>query len=207
MNKEKLFYWFRQTSIGSILGGLRTFFYQYLYNYRKHLGYCDPSATLSRPLNIKGPQNVFLYEDTKIANATIMATSHKFIMKKHSSAVEGITISTGNHDRLIGRYFRLIKPSEKRQGLGGDVIVEEDCWIGVNVTILMGVTVRRGTTVAAGAVLTKSTAPYAVWGGVPAKHIKFYWNIDQIMEHEAALYPPEERYSRTQLESFFSMYS
>ena len=70
----------------------------------------------------------------------------------------------------------------------------------------MGVTVRRGTTVAAGAVVTKSTAPYSIVGGVPAKHIKFYWTIDQIMEHEAKLYEPSERYTREELEHFFNSY-
>ena len=88
-----------------------------------------------------------------------------------------------------------------------DVVVEEDCWIGTRVTLLMGVTLRRGTTVAAGAVVSKSTAPYSVVGGVPAKHIKFYWSIDQIMEHEALLYPKNERYTREQLELFYQMYS
>ncbi|MDY4600864.1 MAG: DapH/DapD/GlmU-related protein [Bacteroides uniformis] len=86
------------------------------------------------------------------------------------------------------------------------MIVEEDCWIGVNVTLLMGVTIRRGTTVAAGAVVSKSTVPYSIVGGIPAKHIKFYWTIDQILKHEEDLYPENERYSKEQLEDFFKKY-
>ena len=70
----------------------------------------------------------------------------------------------------------------------------------------MGVTVRRGTTVAAGAVVTKSTAPYSIVGGIPAKHLKFYWTIDQIIEHEKALYPEGERLSREELETYFAAY-
>ena len=45
------------------------------------------------------------------------------------------------------------------------------------------------STVAAGAVVTKSLPPYGICGGVPAKPIKFYWTIDQILEHEEKLYP------------------
>ena len=84
--------------------------------------------------------------------------------------------------------------------------VEQDCWIGSNVTLLSGVTIGRGTTVAAGAVVTKSMPPYCVCGGVPAKFIKFYWTIDQIMEHEAKLYPVEDRYTCEQLEEIFTKY-
>ena len=58
--------------------------------------------------------------------------------------------------------------------------------------------------VAAGAVVAKSMPPYCVCGGVPAKVIKFYWTIDQILEHEAKLYPKEKRYTREQLEEMFA---
>ena len=200
------FEWFRQTSFGSYCGGVRTLHRMFFTNYRKKLGYCDPTATMTRPVIIKGPQNVFLYEDTKITNAVIMTPNKKFVMKKHSSAAEGLTVITGNHERRVGRFFRTITEQEKMEGLDDDVIVEEDCWIGVNVTLLMGVTVRRGTTVAAGAVVTKSTEPYSIVGGIPAKHIKFYWTIEQILEHEAKLYPEGERYTREDLEAIFSKY-
>lgn len=55
--------------------------------------------------------------------------------------------------------------------------------------------------------MSKSTPPYSISGGVPAKVIKFYWTIDQILEHEAKLYPEEERYTREQLEEIFAKYS
>jgi acetyltransferase-like isoleucine patch superfamily enzyme len=47
-----------------------------------------------------------------------------------------------------------------RQGLEGpelgkDITIEDDCWIGGRATICPGVTIGRGSTVAAGAVVTK----------------------------------------------------
>lgn len=188
-----------------LLKGISALKREYFTNYRKRLGHCSPTASLVKPLVIKGAKNVYLYEDTGIKDALIMAPNAKFIMKKHSGAAEGLTVITGNHERCIGRFYRTITEADK-QLVDKDVIVEEDCWIGTRVVLLMGVTVRRGTTVAAGAVVSKSTAPYSIVGGTPAKHIKFYWTINQILEHEAILYPEEERYTKEQLEDFFEKY-
>lgn len=99
-----------------------------------------------------------------------------------------------------------ITEATKPEGYDKDVIVEEDVWIGCNVTLLAGVTIGRGTTIAAGAVVAKSMPPYCVCGGVPAKVIKFYWSVDEILEHEAKLYPEEERYTREQLEEIMEKY-
>lgn len=52
------------------------------------------------------------------------------------------------------------------------VVIEDDCWIASNVVITAGVTIGKGSVIAAGAVLTESVAPYSVMGGVPAKLIK-----------------------------------
>ncbi|WP_215226563.1 acyltransferase [Echinicola shivajiensis] len=51
-------------------------------------------------------------------------------------------------------------------------IIEDDCWIASNSIILAGVTVGRGSVVAAGSVVTKDVPPYSVVGGNPARVIK-----------------------------------
>lgn len=60
--------------------------------------------------------------------------------------------------------------------------------------LLAGVTIGRGCTIVAGAVVTKSMPPYCVVVGVPAKPIKFKWTIDEIIQHEQILYPENQRY-------------
>ena len=52
------------------------------------------------------------------------------------------------------------------------VIVGNDCWIGHAAIILPGVTVGNGAVIAAGAVVSRDVAPYAVVGGVPARAIR-----------------------------------
>jgi acetyltransferase-like isoleucine patch superfamily enzyme len=61
----------------------------------------------------------------------------------------------------------------KEQGVQKlEVVIEDDCWIASNAVITAGVTIGKGSVVAAGAVVTESVAPYSVVGGVPAKLIK-----------------------------------
>ncbi len=57
------------------------------------------------------------------------------------------------------------------------VTLENNIWVGANVTILGGVYIAEGTIIAAGAVVTKSvTEPNTIIGGCPAKFIKYHKN-------------------------------
>ena len=156
------------------------------------------------PLRIANPKNVFLYGGTCLRNADIMTLNAKFIMKPHSGAAEGLRVTTGNHAMILGRFYRTITEAEKPRGLNKDVIVESDVWIGINVTILAGIAIGRDCTIGACSLVNKSTPPYCIVAGVPAKPIKFKWTFDEILEHEKALYPEEERYTREQLEKIFA---
>jgi acetyltransferase-like isoleucine patch superfamily enzyme len=49
------------------------------------------------------------------------------------------------------------------------VQIEDDVWIGFNAAILKGVTIGRGAVVAAGCVVTRDVAPYAIVAGNPAR--------------------------------------
>ena len=62
----------------------------------------------------------------------------------------------------------------------GDIIVDDDVWIGQRATILSGVHIGQGAVVAAGAVVTKDVPPYAIVGGVPAKIIKYRFSPEII---------------------------
>lgn len=57
-------------------------------------------------------------------------------------------------------------------GRRSPVKIEDYVWIGTRAMILPGVTIGKGAVVAAGAVVTKDVAPFAIVAGVPAKVIK-----------------------------------
>ena len=184
--------------------GLHVLFSTYFGNCkRSKFGYIAESAKLIPPLKIDGPQNIFMFENTKIENSTISAMLSKFIMKKGSAAAEGLSVHTGNHMQLVGKFYRTITNEDKLNS--GKIVVEEDVWIGCNVTLLSGAHLGRSSVIAAGAVVNSDIPPYCIAGGVPAKPIKFKWTIEQILEHESILYPEKERFSREELEKIFAM--
>jgi len=108
------------------------------------------------------------------------------------------TIVTGNHRTDVVGTF-IVDSNKKLPENDKDVIIEDDIWVGANVTILMGVIIGRGSVVAAGAVVNKSCPPYSIIGGVPAKVLKFRFTIDEIIKHEELLYPSDKRYTREEL--------
>lgn len=64
----------------------------------------------------------------------------------------------------------------------GNIIVDDDVWIGQNAIILSGVHIGQGAVIAAGAVVTKDVLPYAIVGGNPAKVIKYRFSSELINE-------------------------
>lgn len=64
----------------------------------------------------------------------------------------------------------------------GDIIVDDDVWIGYGAIILSGVHISQGAIIAAGAVVTKDVPPYAIVGGVPANILKYRFSKEIIQE-------------------------
>jgi acetyltransferase-like isoleucine patch superfamily enzyme len=57
--------------------------------------------------------------------------------------------------------------------LDGDIIIEDDVWIGGGAVILAWVRISKGAVIASNAVDNKDVPEYAIVGGVPAKILKF----------------------------------
>lgn len=61
----------------------------------------------------------------------------------------------------------------RQECTGVPIRIGRNVWIGANSVILAGVEIGEGAIIAAGAVVTKSVASNAIWGGVPARLIKY----------------------------------
>ena len=156
------------------------------------------NASLARPCDLKNPKNIYLYDFARIGcRSTIMTMGNsRFIMKRGCLTAEGLVVVTSNHRQHIGQFLQGNNEDNEYK----DIIVEEDVWIGINVTLLAGAHIGRGAIIGACSVVTKEIPPYAVAVGNPAKVIKFKWSIDDILKHESMLYPENERFTREELE-------
>ena len=76
---------------------------------------------------------------------------------------------------LFGYSGHPLDAKRRAQGEGddpqqiGDIILEQDVWLGTNVTVKGGVTIGEGAVVAAGSVVTKSIPAFAIAAGNPAR--------------------------------------
>lgn len=141
---------------------------------------------ISEPNIIRGIKNIVMETPVSIGpGATIYAAGAKLIIKKHVITGPNLTIITGDHKYIPGRWIDSVKANEKEDFYDQDVTIEEDVWIGSNVTILKGVTVGRSSIIAAGSLVVKDVPPYSIVGGVPAKVIKMKWEQLDIEKHEA----------------------
>lgn len=67
----------------------------------------------------------------------------------------------------------------------GDIVIDDDVWIGYGAIILSGVHVGQGAVIAAGSVVSKDVPPYAVIAGNPSRIIKYRFSselIEQLMQ-------------------------
>lgn len=174
--------------------------------------YVHSKARLGSNDLIVNPENLVLHETTTLKNDNVIMNGRaRFIIKKWSGAAEQLMVITGNHMFIPGKRGIDMTDAIKNQEDRGneydkDVIVDEDVWIGARTTILPGVHVGRGCVIGAGTVLRNSTPPYSIVFGNPAKVVGFKFTPEEIIEHEKALYPEEERLPLSILEKNYEKF-
>ena len=196
--------------IKAYIGGVCRFYKHYVYPSIAQYGYLGNNAKIHTPAFIVGAGNVCLSENVSIGpDSIIYAPKTKVYIKRNSYSGPRLFISTGNHYSMVGKFSRLVTDEDKKKDgvvLNWDVTIDEDVWIGANVTILCK-HIGRGAIIAAGAVVKDNVPPYTIVGGVKAKFLKFRFTIDEIIQHEKALYAERDRYTKEELESLFNNYS
>nr|WP_321400046.1 acyltransferase [uncultured Desulfobacter sp.] len=92
------------------------------------------------------------------------------------------TVVGANKKIIIGDYVRCganttitdtdWHSNDPRTDEDAPVIIEDNVWLGLNVTVLKGVTIGRNTLVATGSIVTNDLPANAIAGGIPAKVFK-----------------------------------
>ncbi len=104
-------------------------------------------------------------EGLEIGNFVSIASNVWFILGGNHQ------MNTYSNYPIVSMFIELCP--EKDALTKGKIIIEDEVWIGANVTILSGITIGKGAIVAAGSVVTKDVPPYSIVGGNPAKIIRY----------------------------------
>lgn len=148
----------------------------------------DPS--LARGMTIQGARNIFVGARFATTGVCFLAARDGRIeIGDHVGLNTNVHINANDRGEIVigtGVLFGpncVIRASNhiyddpqipiRLQGhTGGRIVIEDDVWVGANVTVIGGVRVGAGAVLAAGAVVTQDVGPGDVVGGVPAKLIR-----------------------------------
>jgi acetyltransferase-like isoleucine patch superfamily enzyme len=99
---------------------------------------------------------------------TISGTAEKIYIGKNVLISDRVFITESHHK------YSLPNIPISKQGLhaSGPVFIGDDCWLGINVCVMPGVSIGKHSVIGANAVVTKNIPPYSVAVGIPAKVIK-----------------------------------
>ncbi len=174
-------------AFGKIQRGLHRYFIEPIIC--KRFASYGESVRIGRGCAFSGAENIQIGNHVSFgADARVLTTRAQLKIGNYVMFAPGVTIITGDHRvDVIGKYMSQIMDADKRPEDDRDVVIEDDVWVGANVTILKGVTIGKGSVIAAGAVVTQSCPPYSVIGGVPARFLKSRLTPEQIVEHEKML--------------------
>jgi len=104
-------------------------------------------------------------EESVIGPFTIMNGGGNISIGKKVIFAKNISINANDHKHEKFDYIR-------NQGFTySDVTIEDDVWLGANVCVNKGVTIKKGSIIGANAVVTKDTDLYSINVGVPSKKI------------------------------------
>ena len=143
----------------------------FLYYWRWQLKSCGRDTVIDLGVNIYNPQNISLGDQVTINTGAKLQScdAATITLGKRVTVSYNALILTGGLDlnstaRDVSRVHR--------KHITADVIIEDNVWIGAGAIILPGVTVRIGSVVAAGSVVTKDVEASSLVAGVPATVVK-----------------------------------
>lgn len=116
---------------------------------------------------IMPPKNLEIKNNVDLAKDVLITTSGGVIIGDRTLIGYSSKILSSNHN-IPSASEKIIEAGHTHK----EVVIENDVWIGSNCVVLPGVTIKEGSVIAAGAVVTKDTEAFGIYAGVPAKKLK-----------------------------------
>jgi len=159
--------------------------------YRKMLASCGRNVAFGPGVEVFGAENITLGDNVSFFRLCRLAAHNggSIVMGSNISINTNTTIAAADGGRIvIGNYVMIAQnvvlrasdhghdridiPMMQQGHTGGEIIIEDDVWVGANAVITRNVRIGAHSIIAAGAVVTKDVDPYSVVGGVPARLIR-----------------------------------
>lgn len=131
---------------------------------------------------------IFINENTEILDGVLILTYGGNIEIGKNCSINPYTIIYGHGNTKIGNNVLIAghcmvipsnhhfadktKPIFLQGNSSRGIVIEDDVWIAHGCSILDGVTIGKGSIIAAGSVVNTDVPSYTIYGGVPAKLIK-----------------------------------
>ncbi|KND91843.1 putative acetyltransferase [Tolypocladium ophioglossoides CBS 100239] len=131
------------------------------------LGKLGENSSIEQPFFVSWGCNVFVGEGVYLNRDVQICDNAPVFIGDRVLVGPSVCITTATHPIDMHSRQQVSGTSCARP-----IRIESDCWIGANVTILAGVRIGRGTTIAAGAVVAADIEPECLVGGVPARLIR-----------------------------------
>lgn len=129
--------------------------------------YCGKISTINRMAYFGTGKDIEIDDYSGIGENCVIPNNT--IIGKYVMMAPQVHIVANNHNFDDTETPMCFQGSHKNPPV---TIIEDDCWIGVRVIMTPGRHVKKGTIVAAGAVLTKDFDEYSIVGGNPARLIR-----------------------------------
>lgn len=135
------------------------------------------------------PENISLGSNIYVGHQTILKGyyQNEMVIGDNTWIGQGCFFHSAGGLRIgqnvgLGPHVKIITSRHEEEGLDvpilfsriemAQVVIEDDCDLGIGSMVLPGVTIGRGSQVGAGAVVTKNVEPYSIVTGVPARLLK-----------------------------------
>lgn len=129
--------------------------------------YLNKNSSIGRDVSIYLREKKYLFmNENSFFNEKCIISGGNIKIGKNVLIAPRVNIISVNHG--IEMSENIISQKE----IQGEIIIENDVWIGINTTILLGVKIKQGSIVGANSLLNKNINKNEIWGGNPAKFIK-----------------------------------
>jgi acetyltransferase-like isoleucine patch superfamily enzyme len=157
---KPIYFFFSQYIMNNIVSHLPWWWLRNLY-YRLFGVKIGKNSVINMSQYINMPNRITIGEGSHINRGCFIDGRAGCYIGNSVSISYNVSLVTGGHDLMSNDFAGIYKP----------IVIKDYVWIGINATILQGVTIGKGAVVAAGAVVTKDIPDFAIVGGIPAKII------------------------------------